>query len=833
MPIATPTPHTPLRRAAILAACILFTLPAAAQEQQTIREGLAVNGVIRSGRTLIRTDPVEALLVRDGYLIPAPDAPLSDVQDSPRWQPVEANPDGWFTGVQRGYISATITRDQPGVALLRAPGTGVVYVNGVPRAGDPYATGLFPLPIHLNAGENTIIFSVGQRARLLIEEPRARIMVLREDSLLPNIIEGNEGPWLGAVVIVNASEEPADNLIIEARAGDEGQWHATPVPALGRCETRKCAFEFHAPAGTPRLTVRVRHSDGAGGGGVIDEVSLELQTRKPSQTHTRTFRSGIDGSVQYYAVVPRADIPADQDRAGGAMILSLHGASVEATSQAGAYAAKSWATIVCATNRRPYGFDWEDWGRLDGLEVLEHARAIDKPDPSRIYVTGHSMGGHGAWQFGALFPGLFAATAPSAAWCSFWTYSAGPRPAIAHPVEQLLRDASATSNTEDLIENFAGRAVAILHGDADSTVPVREAREMRERLRTVGVEPIYHEQPGASHWWEDSDEAGAECLDWPGFADLFAHARLPHSSEVRRVRFVTFNPGVSHSLHWLTIQRQQRSLERSSADILADPHQRRFTGTTQNIDALTLTTAPLLSTGPVRIRLDASDFTAAPSADGLIHLSRTADGWQQVDSHSPAAKHPGRAGPFKDGIRHNFVMVYATGGTADENAWSLAKARFDRENWHVRGNGSCDIISDTDFLAGNFAGRSVILYGHSKMNRAWSTLLERAPFLVDRGLLGVLAPQSESRTGTDLAFMAVYPRADCENSSVVVIAGTGMEGMRLTDRASLFVSGVGIPDLVVMRASMLREGAQGIIGAGFFGPDWSAEQGRFEWRADN
>lgn len=37
-----------------------------------------------------------------------------------------------------------------------------------------------------------------------------------------------------------------------------------------------------------------------------------------------------------------------------------------------------WRQILgpycCPTNRRPYGFDWEDWGRMDALEVLEVAQ---------------------------------------------------------------------------------------------------------------------------------------------------------------------------------------------------------------------------------------------------------------------------------------------------------------------------------------------------------------------------------------------------------------------------------------------------------------------------
>ena len=70
------------------------------------------------------------------------------------------------------------------------------------------------------------------------------------------------------------------------------------------------------------------------------------------------------------------------------------------------------AWIVAPTNRRRYGFDWQDWGRLDALEALDWM-STPEIDPDRIYLTGHSMGGHGTWYLGALYAHRFAAIAPS------------------------------------------------------------------------------------------------------------------------------------------------------------------------------------------------------------------------------------------------------------------------------------------------------------------------------------------------------------------------------------------------------------------------------------
>src|SRR5262249_34917457 len=123
---------------------------------------------------------------------------------------------------------------------------------------------------------------------------------------------------------------------------------------------------------------------------LLDSAKISLRVRRPAETRKRTFISEIDGSVQYYAINPAR--PARSDGAPPALFLTLHGAGVEAIGQADAYESKSWGHLVAPTNRRPFGFDWEDWGRLDAMEVLALAQHRLHTDPRRTYLTGHSMG---------------------------------------------------------------------------------------------------------------------------------------------------------------------------------------------------------------------------------------------------------------------------------------------------------------------------------------------------------------------------------------------------------------------------------------------------------
>ncbi|MGC8785782.1 MAG: hypothetical protein ACP5RN_15555, partial [Armatimonadota bacterium] len=65
---------------------------------------------------------------------------------------------------------------------------------------------------------------------------------------------------------------------------------------------------------------------------------------------------------------------------------------------------------------------------------------------------------------------------------------------------------------------------------------------------------------------------------------------------------------------------------------------------------------------------------------------------------------------------------------------------------------------------------------------------------------------------------------------VGAVAGTGVAGMRLTDRLPYFTAGAGVPDCLVLSTDMLTKGIEGVLAAGFFGADWGVQSGEFVWR---
>jgi predicted peptidase len=104
------------------------------------------------------------------------------------------------------------------------------------------------------------------------------------------------------------------------------------------------------------------------------------------------------------------------------------------------------------------------------MGILDEVLAQQPIDRQRVYLTGLSMGGYGAWEMAMRRPKLFAAVAPV---CGGGDETAAAR------IAQL--------------------PIYAYHGDADGAVPVERSRQMVAALKAAGGEPKYKELPGVGH----------------------------------------------------------------------------------------------------------------------------------------------------------------------------------------------------------------------------------------------------------------------------------------------------------------------------------------------
>jgi len=123
-------------------------------------------------------------------------------------------------------------------------------------------------------------------------------------------------------------------------------------------------------------------------------------------------------------------------------------------------------------------------------------------DSSRQYLTGLSLGGNGTWYLGYQYTERFAALV---AVCGFV--------GLGDSFPAFLPETS-SGPYRDLAVDLAAKSVWIVHGDADSVVPVDESRKMVEALQGAGAEVHYTELPGVGHNAWDAAYSNEELIDW-------------------------------------------------------------------------------------------------------------------------------------------------------------------------------------------------------------------------------------------------------------------------------------------------------------------------------
>jgi len=150
----------------------------------------------------------------------------------------------------------------------------------------------------------------------------------------------------------------------------------------------------------------------------------------------------------------------------------------------------------CRADHRWVEVDWSDkqstpqrpGPTVDMAAAVAALDAVMKGEPvdrDRVYLTGLSMGGYGAWDLAARMPERFAAVIPI---CSGGDEATAPK--------------------------LASLPIWCFHGEADNVVPVERSRTMVEAVKAAGGTVTYTEFAGVGHdSWTPAYRDPAT-LDW-------------------------------------------------------------------------------------------------------------------------------------------------------------------------------------------------------------------------------------------------------------------------------------------------------------------------------
>lgn len=784
---------------AMTLAFALFELP--------VIEEVRVIGPLNQKRSPVRVDPVEHDWVTMGKF------------QTSFWRVAQPDKDGVYRGNEfaSGYAMFKVNSPREQVVTLAAKGHAMVYVNGVPRGGDVYSFGVLEHPILLKKGLNELMFATGRGELTVKLHPAPLEPVMLKEGMTVFDIHPRQGGGDLPVGILVQNPTTKDLSDLELIVNGVEKVKVKTFPALS---TRQVPVFFPGPKLTegPKTTYQVELKLA---GKTLQTIEVPILHKGKGESFRRTFISKQDGSVQYYAINPAKD-----PKKIVATIMSCHGAGVEALGQAQAYGQKEWADIVCPTNRHPFGFNWEDTGRRDFLEAMaDHSdlqiktgilptqveMRMDREYPNwPILLTGHSMGGHGTWHLAAHHPRLFRAISPCAGWVSYFSYAGGVRWPAEEAIGEVMNRASNTSDTLLLKQNFQSIPVYIVHGGADEVVKITEAQTMQKELEGISPEVILHEEKGQGHWYDLDPAPGADSVDYPPMMEwMHDHARRePKPADYQ------FTTVVPHE----EIKQQIRPMVPSTLKISRKND--HLVVSTRNVARFVVPSRLMINARTMEI-----DGHRVAIGDQFV---RRGSGWSLGSSRVDGAnqeKAPGRHGLFREVFNHNITFVYATGGTPEENAWSKQKALYDAEQSLERANASPRVMSDDEFLAtfktaddiGDHHAGNFLLYGNADTHKAWKRLMAESPIQVRRGEVKIGA-RKYSRG--DLAAFVIRPNREIQKFQVAAIAPTGAAGQRLANRVPLFTAGAHLPDWIVFAPESLKEGLQGIVGAGFFGNDW-------------
>jgi predicted esterase len=710
--------------------------------------------------------------------------------------------------VSAGIVTGELDVPRAGAFLIDAAGIGSFTIDARRYVGNPYASASpFLTPAVLDAGRHRVVLRVGgmgpRDVRFRLVAQSAPVVLLEKDVTLPDLVVGEPLEGWGAVAIVNLSGRRLADCVLRFGDGEKIAATTVPIPPLESEAILKVPFPIRtlrSPAAGERYPEEIVIDSPAGAAA----LACSLRVRDPHATRLATFRSREDGSVQKYGLLP----PSADGPGPFALILSLHGASCDPEPQVASYVPKDWAYVVAPTNTRPYGFDWQDWGRRNAISTLDQVLARHPIDPDRVLLAGHSMGGHGTWHVGISHADRFAGLAPSAGWASLPTYvpftlrrdvnGADPR------LLAITQRAVAPDNPFPLLANLRGMPVFVLHGSKDDNVPVFQGRLLAARALEAGAAVTYREVPEMGHWWDDPATPGVDCVDLAAMMDSlrgWCRDPLPRSVTLR-----TYDLGTCDRSHWLTVEEAEHPFDPVTVDARAD-EDGSITLTSAGARAIAIEPRGLAVPGKIAFTLDGDRLSAA-WREGPVRFRKDGMDWKRVDGPPPVA----RRAPIKAPFFAPFALVYETGGSPEENETARRLAVLDAQAWYLRADGYAPVLPDTAVTAEILAERNLILYatpgGHAILRKVAGAL----PIRVSRDRITLAGRGYEGSMATRFA----YPNPLAPGRLIEVVAGTDRAALELAAASNPCYSGSGYPDFIVYDAEARRLGWGAVKAAGFF-----------------
>ncbi|MCI4625856.1 MAG: prolyl oligopeptidase family serine peptidase [Candidatus Magnetoovum sp. WYHC-5] len=720
-----------------------------------------------------------------------------------------------------GFASAQLPLPQPKRALVHLSNVSSFSINGVNYPGYPYPDDFVMIPVILDKGINRILLKLvgkGDKDFFFRLLPSTADVIFLSDYTVPDLLEGErfeDAPFSVSLANTTGLNLKGLTLKIKGNAYFYEKEFSFGNIISGAIVKPPLKFSMKEPAQAGKeyfLELEVYYQ-----GKLLNKHNVPLEVKKGAEVRRRTFLSKMDNSVQYYAILYPLDnddsLYKEQGGKGYALILSLHGAGEEAIAHVKNYRAKEWAFVVGPTNRRPYGFDWQDQGRIDFEEVFEHIKTSYNIDEDRVYLMGASMGGQGVWHIALQNPSPFAAIVPHAAWTTKAQYT----PEIFNrstyytspEVLALRQRALFYANTPFYAFNAMHLPVLISHGALDRVVPALHSRIYYKLLSGYGYDVNYRENPTGEHVWGVAAENSSFCLDEPAIMDFLKYKkRITHPTHVR---FKTFDISVNNKYYWIEVVTQEKVFHETMVDATVLENYVQIEST--NVETLKVE----LQKGLLDDNFGALNWNGTVYELNL-NEKRTFTFSKNKNTQNPTKpiKSKDQYGVLPTVFFSPFAIVYGTQGGGNVTDILLNNARTVSYLQWSMANGYTLILPDTDLDDNIIKNYNLVLLGSPKVNLVSRKIMPSLPVQIENNSISI----GDKILYGNYALNMIYPNPLNSSKYVAIFAGTDEETEKISLKYLSLADKSGAGDFIIFTKEIEIQGWGAVKGLGFFSNQW-------------
>lgn len=425
-----------------------------------------------------------------------------------------------------------------------------------------------------------------------------------------------------------------------------------------------------------------------------------------------SYTSSLDDSTQQYGIyVPHNPPPA---KSGYPAIFHAHGYGWSVNANFSDFQ-RQWAErhgwILINLNARGPQF-YEGVGDVESRNVIRDANRRFGLDLSRLFITGGSMGGTGAFRLAIRYPDLFAAAVGVDGWSDYreWHHHWYARTDQRSDIEEFRRPLlEACSPLYWTGRARWGQVQASVSGQDTVVLPINGLSLYNALLERANNMPGAYE----SRLFLDDAAGHGGSTRMDQIYNFFANREALSDP----VSFLCESSVLTHgNLYWGSFERL--AVQGAMASLESDTAGDTVTVITRNLAqfALHLQASPVAGQRSVRVYVDG--FPCYQGRPRTVHLEADLSptgqlwGWHEREPQG-LQKTPALEGPIGEAFKVPFVVVYGTAGTPRENEQNEREATAFAGGWNgfmVHADALTPIPEDR-LSAPDLQSRSLILFG--------------------------------------------------------------------------------------------------------------------------